>query len=205
MKEAAKRQVLLVYHRYAPLYDFLFGRVLHHGRERLAATVSGKGITRILEVGVGTGLTLDRYPAAAEVVGVDLSRDMLLRARTRSSRVERPVTLLAADAEQLPFLDGTFDCVTLPYVLSVTPNPARLISEVRRVCVESGLIIVLNHFSGSRFWWLAERLMELAGSQAGFRSRFSYGDHIAPHPWTVQSIEDVNFMGLSKLVVIKNG
>jgi len=89
----------------------------------------------VLEIGVGTGLTLGRYPRCAEIHGIDVSGQMLRRARRRIARLAgRRIHLVHMDAEAMAFPDGAFDCVTLPYVLSVTPDPWRLVAEARRVC-----------------------------------------------------------------------
>ncbi len=108
------------------------------------------------------------------------------------------------DAEHLRFADHSFDCVTVPYVLSVTPNPQRLISELRRVCKPDGHIVIVNHFSGSRFWWLLEHMVKSIADRIGFRSDFDYAKHILPYDWQVEKVESVNMFGLSKLVVIRN-
>jgi phosphatidylethanolamine/phosphatidyl-N-methylethanolamine N-methyltransferase len=198
-------RLIKTYGRYAPLYDLVFGGVLEHGRRRMAKLVVGLKPGSLLEIGVGTGLTLFRYPREAAVVGVDISPDMLRRARDKADRLTgRNISLLTMDAEQLSFPDNSFDCVTLPYVLSVTPNPKRLIEEIRRVCKPEGTILILNHFSGSRFWWLLERAMRPIADKIGFRSDFSLERHVLAHGWNIESIQSVNPLGLSKLIVLKN-
>ena len=198
-------QVRRTYDRYAPVYDQLFGAVIAHGRRRMAAAVRSLAPQRILEVGVGTGLTLASYPATSEVVGIDLSESMLERARRKASKLGLDnVRLQVIDGEATPFEDGSFDCVTVPYVLSTTPDPARLVRELRRVCRRGGHIIILNHFSGSRFWWLLERAAQPLSSKVGFRSDFHFNEHVANHDWKILSVDSVNPFGLSRLVVIEN-
>lgn len=193
------------YQLYAPVYDKLFGAVLGPGRAALAQAVCELRPATLLEVGVGTGLMLSEYPATTRITGVDLSPHMLERARRRAAELARPdIELLVLDAERMPFPDGSFDCVTLPYVLSVTADPDRLVAEVRRVCRKGGTIIVLNHFSGSRFWWLLERAVRQVADRIGFRSDFGYDEHILRHDWQVVSTAPVNLFGLSRLVVLKN-
>jgi phosphatidylethanolamine/phosphatidyl-N-methylethanolamine N-methyltransferase len=92
----------------------------------------------------------------------------------------------------------------MPYVLSVTPNPARLVAEARRVCRKGGTIFVLNHFSGSRFWWLLERAVRPIASRIGFRSDFSFEEQILKYDWEIGEVSSVNLMGLSRLVEIRN-
>jgi phosphatidylethanolamine/phosphatidyl-N-methylethanolamine N-methyltransferase len=198
-------QVVRAYRFYAPFYDRLFGAVLEPGRRALTDAVCALGPARILEIGVGTGLTLDRYPASASVVGLDLSEEMLEIARRRAATMpHRHIELLRMNAESMDFPSGAFDCVTLPYVLSVTPDPGRLRAEIRRVCRKGGAIFVLNHFGGSRFWWLLEKVVQSAADRVGFRSDISFDEHVLRHDWEIRSVRDVNFAGLSKLVEIRN-
>jgi phosphatidylethanolamine/phosphatidyl-N-methylethanolamine N-methyltransferase len=155
--------------------------VYEHGRRELARSASQlvKGHS-LLEIGVGTGLTLPLYPQDFAITGVDICPDMLGRAQRRAERQlnGRNIRLQLMDGERLDFADGSFDCVVLPYVLSVTPDPARLVAEARRVCRKDGVIFVLNHFSGSRFWWLLERMVRPLANVVGFRSDFSLDEHV---------------------------
>lgn len=205
MQSISPQNIKNTYRRYAPLYDYIFGAVLEPGRKALAEEASAQSPNAILEVGVGTGLTLPLYPLQARLVGIDLSREMLAHAHEKALQLEsREISLHEMNAEDMSFADGSFDCVTLPYVLSVTPNPDRLISELRRVCKKNGTIIILNHFSGSRIWWLLERGVKSIAERVGFRSDFRFEEQILTHGWTVESVRSVNLMGLSKLVVIRN-
>lgn len=205
MKQIALEDVVKTYRRYAPFYDRLFGAILEPGRRALADAVCKSSSHSILEVGVGTGLMLSRYPADSSIVGVDVSSEML---EVASKRIKaggaREIRLMKMDAETMNFPDGHFDCVAVPYVLSVTPDPDKLITELRRVCREGGSIFILNHFSGSSFWWFLERAVRSVADKIGFRSDFSFDEQILKHDWEVMSVKDVNFLGLSKLVVIRN-
>jgi len=197
--------VARTYDRLAPLYDTLFGQVLEPGRRRMAEVVRTLQPASLLEVGVGTGLALAGYPPQCRIVGIDLSHDMLDRARERAAHLpQHDIGIEHMNAERMRFADGTFDCVTVPYVLSVTPRPAELVREIRRVCKPGGTIVVLNHFSGSKLWWLLERAVRSAAEHVGFRSDFKYDEQILSHDWEVLSVEPVNLFGLSKLVVLNN-
>jgi len=205
-KKLLSRDVVVrAYRRYAPVYDRIFGGVLDPGRRALADAVRELEPASLLEVGVGTGLMLARYPEATRVVGVDLSMEMLAKASARvPALADRDIRLEVMDAEALTFPDGAFDCVTVPYVLSVTPDPQRLVAEVRRVCRVGGTILILNHFSGSRFWWLLERVVKPVPGEVGFRSDFELTDEISRYDWKVEWMKSVNLFGLSKLVSIRN-
>jgi phosphatidylethanolamine/phosphatidyl-N-methylethanolamine N-methyltransferase len=205
---AASSHVVDTYRRYAPVYDRLFGAVLEPGRRALAqaaSTLANGSRLELLEVGVGTGLTLPLYSPSLAVTGVDISAPMLAKAEARAAELrDRSIELRLMDGERLDFADGTFDCVTLPYVLSVTPDPARLVAEVRRVCRKDGTILVLNHFNGSHAWWLLERLARPMADRIGFRSDFDYAQQVLRHDWNVEAVQQVNLLGLSKLVTIRN-
>lgn len=160
------------YRRYAPHYDVIFGPVFAKGRHlalRTLAPVAGK---RILEVGVGTGISLPEYDARAEVVGIDLSREMLQVASGRMVNGSCPAVmgLLEMDAEKLAFRDASFDAVVAMYVATVVPDPTRLFAEMWRVCKPGGQILVINHFA-SRHWFLRgfERSLRPFSRAVGFR------------------------------------
>jgi len=205
MQPISPKSIVSAYRRYAPFYDLIFGAILDPGRKALAEAACQLSPPVILEVGVGTGLTFSHYHPQAKLVGIDLSREMLARASERALGLGvRDITLHAMNAEDMSFDDDSFDCITLPYVFSVTPNPDLLVSELRRVCKKNGRILILNHFSGSRFWWLLERGVKSVADRVGFRSDFRFEEQIMSHDWGVESVRSVNFMGLSKLVVIRN-
>lgn len=205
MSQISADNVVTTYRFYAPLYDRIFGAVFEPGRQAMADAIVALNPDSILEVGVGTGLTLWRYPATASVVGIDISNEMLDLARDRAAQLRgRDIYLTAMDAESMDFPDGSFDCVAVPYVLSVTPHPEKLVAEIRRVCRKGGIILILNHFSGSRFWWFMERAVRSLADRIGFRSDFRFDEQILKYDWEVVSANKVNFLGLSTLVTIRN-
>jgi len=195
--------ITLSYGRYASVYDLLFGWVLQDGRNRLLAAVNEFQPKSILEMGVGTGLLLPHYPKHSAVVGVDISSEMLAKAKNRVAQLSlKNISLQQQNCEQLTFPDHAFDCVVLPYVLSVTPHPQHLIQESLRVCRPGGRIVIVNHFSGSRFWSWIERLVSPLAARIGFRSTFSYDEVLTPHRLKIERVENANLFGLSKVVVV---
>lgn len=209
MKPISQTNVIRTYRFYAPFYNRLFGAVLEPGRHALAEAECSLRPASVLEVGVGTGLTLCRYPPSSFVIDIDIdidiSTEILHIAGLRVGQLTgRDFHFQAMDAEAMDFPDNCFDCVTIPYVLSVTPDPQRLVAEIRRVCRNDGATLILNHFSGSRFWWFPEQAAQFVATRIGFRSDFSFADQILKYDWEVRSVRTVNFPGLSKLVEIRN-
>lgn len=193
------------YKFYAPVYDFVFGAVLEPGRRMLCKEVQALQPHRILEIGVGTGLLLEKYPVSSKITGIDICNDMLNHARQKAQKLSHmDIELSLIDAEHLNFTDNSFDCVVIPYVLSVTPDPQKLVAEARRVCKKDGTIIILNHFSGSSTWAFLEKMVKNLAEKIGFRSEFSYEENISQYDWEILKVSTVNLFGLSKLIVIRN-
>ena len=135
-----------VYKKLAKVYDLTFGPTLHPGRLHAIEQIGIKGGDRVLEVGVGTGINAALYPNDCHVTGIDLSSSMLKRARERVARKGlQNIELLEMDAAKLKFPDESFDVVYAPYVMSVVPDPVRVVHEMRRVCTRGGKIVLLNH------------------------------------------------------------
>ena len=203
--EVGLNHVKSSYRRYAPVYDFLFGWSLQPGRSSMCKLVHRLAPTNILEIGVGTGLTLTDYPGNAGITGIDISAEMLRQAAQRVQLSGRKnIQLSLMDAENLQFAENSFDCVTIPYTLSVTPDPNRLIAEARRVCRDGGDILIVNHFSGQSPWRVIEALAAPFARWIGFRSQFSLEHYITGHNWKIVSMQKTNFLSLSRLIHIKN-
>ena len=136
-----------LYYEFSYFYDLLFRRVFY---PRIATVIRSLDIepgARVLELGVGTGLSLDAYPSHCHVTGIDLAPDMLERAQDKVNRNGwRHVALEQGDALNLKFPDDSFDYVMAFHVVSVVPDPKRMIEEACRVCRPGGLLTVINHF-----------------------------------------------------------
>ena len=162
------------YRRWAPFYDRTFGVVAAEGRKH-AVQLINRGSGRVLEVGVGTGLSLPAYKRHLEIVGIDLSPEMLEKARERVAKDNlRHVTgLHEMDAGNLEFPDNSFDTVVAMYVMTVVPDPEKVMRELSRVCRPGGEVMIVNHFSseeGMRGW--VERRMAPFADKIGWRPVF---------------------------------
>jgi phosphatidylethanolamine/phosphatidyl-N-methylethanolamine N-methyltransferase len=140
--------VKLAYRRWAPVYDFTFGKLVEAGRSN-AVEIINRHKGSVLEVGVGTGLSLPRYGDHLKITGIDISPDMLKKARDRVTRhdLENVTALHEMDAGQLEFPDEEFDTVVAMYVITTVPHPEQVLRELERVCAPGGEVILVNHFS----------------------------------------------------------
>ena len=162
------------YRRWAPVYDNTFGRVAAEGRKHATEVINSRR-GRVLEVGVGTGLSLPDYGRHLEIVGIDLSPDMLEKARDRVAHegLNNVTGLHEMDAGDLTFPDASFDTVVAMYVLTVVPDPEQVMRELSRVCRPGGEVFLVNHFSqeeGVRGW--VERRMAPFADKLGWRPVF---------------------------------
>lgn len=195
------------YRRYALFYDFVFGAVFQPGRKAIIECMDCRPGERILEVGVGTGLSLTLYPKDVLVTGIDISHDMLAQAQARKKRdgLGNVVQLSVMDAENMEFEDSSFDKVVAMYVASVVPDPERLVDEMRRVCKPNGLIIFVNHFrSRNPVLRACESFLAPLSKQLGFRPDFSLDRFLDETGLNVLDIHPVNIFHFCTMVEARN-
>jgi phosphatidylethanolamine/phosphatidyl-N-methylethanolamine N-methyltransferase len=135
------------YARWAPIYDIVYDKLTEPAARAVVAAATACG-PRVLEVGVGTGLSLGYYPAHAQVYGVDLSEDMLRRAQTKVDKhgLHHVKSLQVMDATRLGFPDGQFDAVAAQFMITLVPDPEAALTQFERVLRPGGEIILANHF-----------------------------------------------------------
>jgi phosphatidylethanolamine/phosphatidyl-N-methylethanolamine N-methyltransferase len=136
------------YRRWAPIYDRTFGAITDAGRLKAVDYINGRAGS-VLEVGVGTGLSLGRYRPHLAVTGIDISGEMLAKARAKVARdgLAHVKDLREMDARTLDFPDASFDTVVAMYVISVVPEPERVMAEMARVCRPGGEVLIVGHFA----------------------------------------------------------
>jgi phosphatidylethanolamine/phosphatidyl-N-methylethanolamine N-methyltransferase len=139
-----------VYAKWAPVYDLVFQKLTSAATKEAVSYAMACG-TRILEVGVGTGLSLGYYSGYTNVYGVDLSENMLTRARqkVREQGLHHVKSLQVMDACHLGFADESFDAVAAQFVITLVPNPEQALAEFKRVLKPGGEIIFANHFGAT--------------------------------------------------------
>jgi phosphatidylethanolamine/phosphatidyl-N-methylethanolamine N-methyltransferase len=146
--------VAKAYARWAPVYDMVFGKVFDSGRQSTIAVADAIG-GRVLDVGVGTGLSLSDYSPTTRLCGVDISEPMLRKAqeRVRALKLHNVDVLAVMDAKQLAFPDDHFDAVVAQYVITAVPDPEATLDDFIRVLKPGGELILVNHIgaeSGAR-------------------------------------------------------
>jgi phosphatidylethanolamine/phosphatidyl-N-methylethanolamine N-methyltransferase len=136
------------YDRWAPVYDLVFGGVFSKGR-KAAIQATNKIGGRVLEVGVGTGISLPQYGSHLRIFGTDISEAMLRKAKRRVAdlRLKNVEGLAVMDAEKLEFPDNSFDVVMAQYVVTAVPNPEKALDEFARVLRPGGELIILTRVS----------------------------------------------------------
>lgn len=180
MGDIDKQSVARAYARWAPVYDMVFGAVFDRGRRASIAAaerVCGAQGGRILEVGVGTGISLPDYARHNRLVGCDLSEPMLRKAyeRVSSHNLTNVEALAVMDASRLALPDRSFDVVVAQYVITAVPDPETTLDEFARVTKSGGEIVLVNHIgaeSGPR--WLFEQGFAPIARRLGWRPEFPF-------------------------------
>jgi len=199
------RRVVKVYSILARVYDGVFDCVLGPGRRVALDRLPIREGQRVLEIGVGTGLTLPLYPEGCRLTGIDISEEMLEQARERAEDLDLAgVDLRLMDARSLGFPDASFDHIVAPYVISVLPEPRIVMEEARRVCKPGGTIAVLNHFhSTSRVMRRLESWLSPASQWVGFRMDVPRETVTGIPGLVVEWSERVNLCGMWELIILR--
>jgi phosphatidylethanolamine/phosphatidyl-N-methylethanolamine N-methyltransferase len=178
MQEASTKKI---YDVHSLFYDATFGRLV---RRRIERAINHMNIRRddlVLDLGIGTGVSLNFYPRdRGRIIGIDLSAGMLREARKkiRERGLERAF-VFQANALELPFADSTFDHVFISHVISVVSDPVRLVREAQRVAKPGSRIVIVNHFqSTNRLIALLEKWLCPLCTKLGWRSDLALQDLI---------------------------
>ena len=190
------KSIIKSYKRVSGFYDITFGQIFRPGQKKLVSMMECSPKDKVLEIGIGTGTSYKYYPVETEVTGIDISPDMLKKARKnirKHNLLNKNVIMM--NGEQLKFEDNSFDKVAGMYVVSVTQNPNLLIKEMKRVCKPNGDIYLVNHFSfetDSKFLKILEKGLMPVSKYLGWRPYFPFAEFNAYAKLNVQSISKVN-------------
>jgi phosphatidylethanolamine/phosphatidyl-N-methylethanolamine N-methyltransferase len=176
MQESSTKKI---YDVHSMFYDATFGRLVCRRIARAISHMNIRGDDRVLDLGVGTGVSLNYYPMdRGRITGIDLSNGMLREARKKIREQGRDNALVfQADAMKLPFADNSFDHIFISHVISVVSDPCRLVQEAQRVAKPSARIVIVNHFqSTNRFIALIEKWLCPLCTKLGWRSDLALQD-----------------------------
>jgi phosphatidylethanolamine/phosphatidyl-N-methylethanolamine N-methyltransferase len=174
--EAVKK----IYGAYSHVYDIIFKRLFLPRIKHAIRSMDIQPGERVLDVGVGTGLSLPFFPKDCTVVGIDYSGDMLKKARKKVRvRGMDNVELIEMDAMDVDFKDDTFDKVFISHVVSVVPDPFKVMEEIKRVCKSGGRVVVVNHFKSTNDFFAAlEKVFNPISKKIGWRSDLALDEFI---------------------------
>jgi phosphatidylethanolamine/phosphatidyl-N-methylethanolamine N-methyltransferase len=194
-----------VYSDLARFYDFFFGRVFVDREHEIIEGLNLRPGNRVLEVGVGTGIALDAYPPYAHIVAIDPSLDMLKHAADRVKENSwGHIELKQGDALNLDYPDNSFDVVTSFHVLTVVPDPYRMMSEMVRVCKPGGRIAITTHFQSEKavlaFW---STIINPVTKLLGWSTRLRAGDVMKGHPITLERNERISPISVHTVVIAR--
>lgn len=195
-----------VYSLYAWIYDAFFGKIFEHGRYVAFNMMNVKPNETILEVGVGTGLSLPLYPREAHITGIDISQEMLDKAEVKKEYYGLSnVNLYNMNASSMTFADNTFDKVIASHVITVVPDPLKTLNEIKRVCKKDGEIFILNYTGCnnkiiSRF----EEFISPVRDKMGLGKHFDLDELLSNAHLSIEYERRVNFLDMCRLVKCKN-
>lgn len=194
------------YARWAPVYDKTFGAVTQVGRRRAVETINALKATTVLEVGVGTGLALPLYRSDLKVTGIDFSHNMLGKARHKvaAQKLDHVIELNQMDARALDFPDDQFDAVAAMHIMSVVPEPEKVVTEMARVCKPGGHVVISNHFARqSGILSRVERISAPFANLLGWHSDFEMATVLQSPVLSVTNQRSLPPLGMMTLLVLQ--
>jgi len=189
------------YRRWAPFYDQTFGKIVEAGVQQTMSRANQlEG--RVLEVGVGTGLALPHYASHLHVTGIDLSAEMLGKAKARvaAAGATNVEALLEMDATAMEFADASFDVAVAMYVMTVVPDPAAVMHEMARVVKPGGTVLVASHFSTQGLTGAIERGLARQAARIGWRPEFPIDAVLVSEKLRLVSLKAIKPFGFFSLL-----
>ena len=172
MEKSKRKHRHGIYRLYAPIYDRIIAPSFADGHSKMYTPLNLKPGNHVLEVGVGTGVSLKHYPAFVKVEAIDYSEPMLVKARKRIEKgeVEAEINIQQMDAHNLEFKDNQFDHSVVAHALAVVADPDIVLMEMKRVTKSQGLIVIVNHYK--------EKKGIIGGAWNPLRKRLGLGKHV---------------------------
>jgi len=203
MREVTTRKI---YNIQSKFYDAIAARLVHRRQSSAIARMGIKPGDTVLDIGVGTGVSLSVYPKDCRVVGVDLSEGMLGKAHKRVERLGlKDRSLVLADAMFMPFADQSFDFVMISLVVTVVSDPVRLMENIKRVTKPDARIVIINHFqSGFRLMAWLEKVFNPFFVKVGWRSDLNLHELLSQANLEVDFRYKVKNIDLWDIVFLRN-
>jgi len=203
-----QNSIIKSYKRVSSFYDYTFGKVFKPGQRALIEKMSCNDSDIVLEIGIGTGASFQFYPDKTNVIGIDISPDMLdlAKEKIKNNKIENKYISIM-NGEHLSFPDNTFDKVVAMYVISVTQNPKSLVDEMKRVCKDDGDIYIVNHFSSEsdKFWVKAlEKGLMPISKILGWKPYFPFSEFNNYANLNVQEVSKVNIFNYWNIIHATN-
>ncbi|MFL2568687.1 MAG: class I SAM-dependent methyltransferase [Gammaproteobacteria bacterium] len=203
-----QNSIIKSYKRVSSFYDLTFGQVFRPGQKAIIKKMDCIESDNVLEIGIGTGSSLQYYPKETKVVGIDISPDMLEVAKKRivKDKIHNKHILLM-NGERLSFPDNSFDKVVGMYVVSVTQNPQVLVEEMKRVCKNDGDIYIVNHFSTEQdnpFVQMFEKGLMPISKILGWKPYFPFDEFNAYANLDVLEMSKVNLFNYWNIIHASN-
>lgn len=194
------------YSFYSWIYDAFFGKIFEHGRYVAFQMMAAKANETILEVGVGTGLSLPLYARNVKVVGIDISQEMLEKAERKKEYYHLSnVDLYNMDASSMTFASNTFDKVIASHVITVVTDPLRTLNEIKRVCKKDGEIFILNYTGcNNKIISGFEKFISPFRDKVGLGKHVDLNELLTCVNLSVLSERRVNFLEMCRLIKCKN-
>ena len=203
-----QNSIIKSYKRVSSFYDLTFGQVFRPGQKAIIKKMDCIESDNVLEIGIGTGSSLQYYPKETKVVGIDISPDMLEVAKKRIVKDNiHNKHILLMNGERLSFPDNSFDKVVGMYVVSVTQNPQVLVEEMKRVCKNDGDIYIVNHFSTEQdntFVKMFEKSLMPISKILGWKPYFPFDEFNAYANLDVLEMSKVNLFNYWNIIHASN-
>jgi len=194
-----------IYSDLAHFYDAVFGRAFLDHEHEVVESLNLRPGQRVLEVGVGTGMSLDAFPPYVHLVGIDPSEAMLAQAHEKiRDNNWRHIEVTKGDALNLDFPDNSFDDVVSFHVITVVPDPVRMMDEMVRVCKPGGRIIVVNHFASTNpILYFLNTLINPLTKLLGWTTRLRARDVLRGPNITLEHLAPVAHWSVHDLIIAR--
>lgn len=195
----------LIYRLWAPIYDSTVNRLFMPGRKRAMELLNLQAGERVLIVGVGTGADLPFLPTGVDVTGIDLSQEMLAKARLKLDGCSASVQLIQGDAQMLLVKESSYDAAILNLILSVIPDGNACLQCALRALKPCGRIVIFDKFlsEGKSLSW-GRRFVNIFSTLLGTDINRRLSNITKGCPCAITHEEPSIANGMYRIILLKN-